>query len=325
MKDYIAIDKRCPQWKGCVHMHTERSGDSQFSYIKALEEYRGKGFSFCVVTDHEVYWDSEERDREGFLVLSGVEVAFKCNKDHPHTLNRRQEKSLHLNLIWDVTNGECGFRHGEVVMRPTDWGIDSWNDFISDCKKKNQLVIFNHPNWSHMDYDMMLATQGCFAFEIWNSGSVLDVGGYPDEAIWDYCLNRGKRIWAVAGDDTHQYGDNFGICGSSATIVCTHDFSKAGLVTALKKGYFYATTGPTIQDLRIIDGILHMEFDYASIVQIIGGNGFGKSFYARNDKQIKEIDWKINQNLNYFRVRIVDNYGKIAWSQPILMKDLICD
>ncbi|HHV60328.1 MAG TPA: CehA/McbA family metallohydrolase [Clostridiaceae bacterium] len=323
MRDYIAINKNIPQWKGCVHMHTVRSGDSKCPYAEALDEYRKKGFDFCVMTDHQVYWNSDEMDKEDFLVLSGVEIAFDFNLDHPYTLNRRQEKHLHLNLIWDVTKGECGFQHGEVIKRPMDWGIDSWNQFIEEVKEKNQIVILNHPNWSHMDFELILALHGCLAFEVWNSGSVLDVGGYPDDAVWDYCLSRGKRIRAVAGDDTHNYGEEFGICGSSATIVCTENFSKAGIVEALKEGRFYPTTGPKIYDLRIVDGTLHLECSPASVITIVGGNGFGRSYYAKNGDYLNELDWQVNSNLNYFRIRVTDQFGKTAWSQPIMMQDLL--
>ncbi len=323
MKDIVLITSQEKQHKGCVHMHTDRSPDSQFPYAEAAAEYRSKGFDYCVFTDHEVYWNSHELDRDDFIVLSGVERAFLPNDEYESVLSRKLQKHLHLNLIWDETAGPCGYEHDENIPRPLDWGISSWNREIRSCHEKNQLVILNHPGWSHMNYDEMLAVEGCFAFEIWNSGAVMDVGCTTDDAYWDYCLSRGKRILAVAGDDTHYYGPEYGICGACATIVMTNDFSHAGLLNALKAGKFYPTTGPRITEMSISDGKLHMKFSPASLVQICGGNRWGFSTYAKHDVPLTSLDWEIRKGLNYFRVRITDEAGGIAWSQPVFLEDLI--
>ena len=323
MKDIEIILPNIAQHKGCVHMHTDRSPDSQFPFAEAAAEYRDKGFTFCVMTDHEVYWDSKELDREGFFVLSGAERAMLPNDDHSYSLSKTLQKHCHFNLIWDETAGPNGFHHDEHLPRPIDWGISSWNRYIRDWQDKNQLVIFNHPGWSHMDPEMMLATEGCFAFEVWNTGSVKDVGGLTDDAIWDYCLERGKRIWAVAGDDTHKYGPDYGICGSCATVAVTDDCSRKGIITALKTGNFYPTTGPQITEMKIEEDRLKMSFSPAQIVQIIGGDRWGTSFYAKHDTPLTSIDWEIKPTLNYFRVRIIDSNGQMAWSQPVFMEDLL--
>ena len=322
MKDKVIISPDTAQYKGCVHMHTDRSPDSLFPYAEAAAEYRSKGFSFCVMTDHEVYWDSRELDREDFFVLSGAERAFLPNEAHPYTLSRTLQKHCHINLIWDETAGPNGYHHDEVIPRPVDWGLGSWNRTIRECGEKNQLVILNHPGWSHLDPEMMLAVEGCFAFEVWNTGAVKDVGYYPDDHFWDYCLDRGKRILAVAGDDTHNYGPDYGICGSCATVVLTDDLSRKGIITALKNGNFYPTTGPRISAMRIENNVLHMDFSPAALVQICGGNRWGKSFYKKPGSEFTSIDWEIKPALNYFRVRITDPEGNTAWSQPVFMEDL---
>lgn len=322
MKDLVMIPRSVPQYKGCVHMHTNRSPDSKCPYPDALVEYRSKGFHFCVMTDHEIYWNSEECDQKDFLVLAGVERAFLPNEDHPVLLSKNLQKHCHMNLIWDVTAGPCGYRHNEVLPRPVDWGISSWNRYIREFRDHNQLVIYNHPDWAHTDFNTLLAVEGCFAFEVWNTGSVKDVGGHTDDAVWDYCLERGKRIWAVAGDDTHHYGADFNICGVSATVVYTNDFSRAGIVTALKQGCFYPTTGPEIHEMRIENGRLLMEFSQASLVQICGGDRWGYSTYAK-DEPLTKLDWPIRDGLNYFRVKIFDHQGNMAWSQPVFMEDLM--
>lgn len=318
MKDCIIIDKEISQYKGNFHMHTGRSWDCTISVSDALLEYRQKGYQFCAITDHEVYWDLDEFDREDFLTLSGVESAFILNEEPPRWLLDSQKfKSLHINLLRDETQGESGFYHDEVLMRPRDYGIDSWNRYIDYCKEKNQMVIVNHPNWSRLDPETMLAIHGAFAFEIWNTDSIHGGGCRTDEAIWDYCLSRGKRIWALTGDDTHRYGPNHSSCGGGFTMVSTENFTKAGLIEALKCGNFYPSTGPRIYDMRIKEDVLYMDFDPATSVRIVGGDYMAKGFTPGDGKTIDHIEWKIKEGLKYFRVEIYSPNGKIAWSQPV--------
>lgn len=323
MKDLVLIDGSAAQHKGCVHMHTARSQDCSVPHAQALGEYREKGFRFCVVTDHEVYWNSREEDREDFVVLSGCERAWLPNEEHPFLLSRKEQKHLHANLIWDETRGPCGYAHDQQLPRPVDWGISSWNRRFREFAYHNQLVILNHPSWSHLSGETLLAVEGCFAFEIWNSGAVMDVGCLSDDAIWDYCLERGKRIWAVAGDDTHHYGPDFGICGASATVAVTDDFSRAGIITALKRGAFYPTAGPKLYRAEVQNGMFHAEFSEAALVQVLGGSRWGHSVYAKNGQMLTGIDWPIDLRQNYFRLKVVDAAGRPAWSQPVFLEDLL--
>ena len=130
MKELILISRSTAQHKGCVHMHTDRSPDSQCPYANALAEYRSKGFHFCVMTDHEVYWNSEEQDKEDFLVLAGVERAFLPNDDYPFLLNRALQKHCHMNLIWDVT--------------AVAWLLNDDHRFLSDCLVHSPIPEYDH-------------------------------------------------------------------------------------------------------------------------------------------------------------------------------------
>lgn len=318
MKDCVIIDREVPQYKGNFHMHTGRSWDSTIPPEGALQEYREKGYDFCAVTDHEVYWDTTEMEREDFLTLPGVESAFIPDEELPRwLLDRDRWQSLHINLLWDMTRGENGFRHDQVLMRPRDYGLDCWNTYIQYCRDNNQLVIINHPNWSRIDPEIFMGIHGAFAFEIWNSGAVQNSGCRTDEALWDYCLSRGKRIWALTGDDTHKYGPQYATCGGAFTMVSAREFSREGLICALKSGQFYPSTGPRIYDMRVVDDVLSMDFDPASSVRIVGGDFLAKGFTPPQGQTISHMEWKVKETLKYFRVEIRDPHGKIAWSQPV--------
>ena len=322
MKDRIIIDREVPQYKGNFHLHTNRSWDGTVSPQEALQTYRDRGYDFCAVTDHEVYWDSAELNDEHFITLSGMESAFIPDEELPRwLLDRDRFGSLHINLLWDMTAGPNGFYHGEVRMRPRDLGLDSWNRYIDFCHRQNQLVIINHPGWSRMEPEIFLGIHGAFAFEIWNSGRVRNGGCSSDEALWDYCLTRGKRIWALTGDDTHKYIPENHACGGGFTMVSTQDFSHEGLIRAIKRGEFYPSTGPRIHDMRIVDNTLYMDFDPSTGVRIVARDFLGKAFTAPDGQTISHIEWPIKEGLKYFRVEIRDPKGGIAWSQPVFPDD----
>ena len=322
MKDRKIIDRQITQYKGNFHMHTQRSWDCEVPPAVALQEYRDKGYNFCAVTDHEVYWDSAELDSADFITLPGMESAFLADEELPRwLLDRDTYTALHINLLWDMTAGPNGFYHDEVRMRPRDWGLDSWNRYIDFCRSQNQLVIVNHPGWSRMAPELFMGIHGAFAFELWNNGCVMEAACDADTALWDYCLTRGKRIYALTGDGTHHYGPEHHTCGGGFTMVQTDDFSRSGLINAIKAGNFYPSTGPKIHDMRIVDNVLYMDFDPALSVRVVTYDPRGKTFVAQKGSALTHIEWPIKENLKYFRVEIRDEKGGVAWSQPVFVND----
>jgi hypothetical protein len=326
MKDIALIDSAKRQFKGQLHLHTFRSPDCTVDYHHVLDEYKAKGFDFCLMTDHEVYWDSTECDSSTFLVLSGVENAFLPNPKHVFSLDYAKKKQMHFNLVKDVTV-ECGnwFKHDETLVRPVDYGVDSWNEQIRFYHAHDQLVMFNHPSWSRVEADMMLATCGCTAFEVWNNASIKSTGVCSDEVVWDYCLSRGKRIRAIATDDAHLYGDGNIECGGGFTMVLSDDFSKRGLVGALKHGDFYPSTGPRILDMRIVGGCLQLRCSPAASIHIISSNGICTTFQSDEGTTLDCAQWSIDTALDYFRVELHAPDGGRAWSQPVFVDDWYVD
>ena len=325
MKNIVIIDPAVPQWKGNLHMHTNRSPDCHTDYHDALNQYKAQGYHFCLVSDHEKYWDSPEMDSKDFCVLSGVESAFWRNQTRDYMLTKHDVTSMHLNMIKDVTvtDAEPGYAHDQILPRPMDYGLDSWNDYIQMLRDKGHIVMLNHPNWSRLAPEMMLGIRGCFAFEIYNTSSILEVGCNDDEEIWDYCLNRGKFIYAAAGDDTHLYAGEGVCCGGGFNMVSAKELNAASLVTAMKAGQFYPSTGPVIHEMRVEDGTLYMRFSPAQSVRVIGGPGFGTGKAVPKGDTFTEYTWKVKDGLRFFRVTVTDPTGGIAWTQPVMMADLM--
>lgn len=330
MKNIVFIDSTEKQLKGNIHMHTTRS-DGKLSPEEAIGKYRDAGYDFVMMSDHEIYWDSDAYDTDDFLVLGGTETSILMNKQYNWPLNhyrrdldntRNQHTYMHYNCIKDYAIEDKGqyFKHDEHVPQMTDRGIDSWNEQVNIMRERGNIVILNHPHWSRLAPEMMLASQNITAFEVWNSGDVNVCGGHTDEEIWDYCLTRGKKMLAVAADDSHKYTIDF---HAGFTMVHCTEFSKAAICRAFKEGKFYASCGPIVHDMRIEDGILKMQFSPVRHVKVVGydPNGFNKLY--EDGQLFDSLEWEINTNMLYFRVELIDENGNKAWMQPIFVEDIL--
>jgi len=329
MKKLVLIDPNKHQLKGNIHMHTTRS-DGKLSPAEAADRYREAGYDFIMMSDHEIYWNSTELDRPDFLVLGGTESAIEMNLDYRWIIDYRsaknptervQHKHMHYCCIKDESIPDVGqyFGHDEPVPRQLDRGIDSWNARVNLMREKGNLVVINHPHWSRLDPEMLLASQNITAFEVWNSGDAVHCGGRWDEDIWDYCLTRGKKLLAVAADDIHACTTDF---AAGFTVVQADEFSKAGIATGFKNGTFYASNAPLVHEMVIEDGVLRMRCTPARHIQIVGYDRDGFDFRNVDGTLIDEIEWPINTAMRYFRVVIIDEQGRRAWCQPVFIEEL---
>lgn len=329
MKDKLIIDKKLPQYKGNMHMHTTLS-DGLLLPSETARKYKQAGYDFIVISDHEIYWNSDELDESDFLVIGGTESAIRINNQESWQLDycqkgesqiKKRHHYMHYGCIKDETLPDDFdfFHHGFMIPRMEDQGIDSWNKHVEELREHGNLVVINHPNWSRLEPEMMLATQGCFAFEIWNTGNVFKCGGRSDDDLWDYCLTRGKRILAVAGDDSHACTTDF---GRGFVMVQSKEFSKSSICKALKQGDFYASCGPIIENMIIEDGILHMDFSPIRHLQLCSYDCDGVDFAYNDNHEFTSIEWKINPILRFFRPVLFDSSGFKAWGQPVFLSEL---
>lgn len=330
MKDIIIINSEDRQLKGDIHMHTTRS-DGKLSPEDAIRKHQEAGYDFIMISDHELYWDNDAYDNEKFLVLGGAESSILMNKNYSWPLNhyrkelqntRNQHTYMHYNCMKDYSIEDKGqyFSHDERVPQMTDRGIDSWNEQVDSLIERGNLVFLNHPHWSRLAPEMMLASNNVIAFEVWNSCDINGTGGRSDEEIWDYCLTRGKKFLAVATDDAHKYVNDF---NAGFTMVHCKEFSKAAICRAFKNGKFYASCGPVVKDMRIENGVLKMQFSPVREINVVGYDVDGCYKRAEDGRMLDSFEWEINTNMRYFRVELTDENGRKAWMQPVFVEDLV--
>jgi hypothetical protein len=341
------VDAQQPRWyRGNTHTHT-RGGDVDFNSDQVAQWYRSHGYDFIVVTDHEFLTDvaplnAAHGDNGRFLMISGQEITqILADPTHPDKL-----RHAHVNAI--------GTR---AVVKPisTPGTSSSWNPILATGKTMTEVYTrnfaevraagglpqVNHPNyqWS-VRLDDLLPLADPFLLEVWNGyptannfGGIDDAGNVSpsSEGLWDSLLTRGKRVWAVASDDSHTYTkfDETEVPkpGKGWIVVRAPQLTAEAIVQAVRRGDFYASTGVTLDNLA--DGpkemtlVIQQRPDPAKA--FIPATRYTTRFIGAGGKVLAELHgltprYRIRGDEGYVRAAIVDSDGRRAWTQPYFLE-----
>jgi hypothetical protein len=269
-----------PHWfKGNVHTHTSASdGDSPAADV--VRWYRDHGYDFLVITDHNRVTAFHD---EKLLLIPGEEVT-----------DRFAKKPLHVNGIGIAHVVEP--KHGDSIVSTLQHDVDAVRD-------AGGIATINHPNfgWAFGAEEMKQVT-GFTLLEIASGHPLVNMqgGGGVDsaEAMWDALLRAGKRVFAVAVDDSHHFHcettvPDYAPPGRGWIMVRAEKLTQKDIVDAIARGDFYASTGVVLDAIRA-DGTVTIHED-----------GFSK--YRTTPIR----------GANYTRVRVDDSNGHSAWTQPV--------
>lgn len=321
--------------KGEIHMHTTRS-DGDATPLQAAGIYRGKGFDFCIFTDHLVNWcyggwfDPSDflGDRmPGFTGIPGNELS----TDFPATPDR---------AVWVVHVNALGAKWPIMPAPPTD-AETALRANIRAAWDAGAVAQANHPNfcWS-FDYRELSKLDEPFLMELanmdpfcYNSG---DLSRPSVEQNWDILLSRGMKIWGTATDDAHSYY-NYQPATSSpgyGWVVCmTEDLSERSILDALRLGHFYASTGPELEAYKVQGRTISLK------VKPCAGMKYRIKFIGHDGVILKEVEgleaeYTIRGDEKYVRARVGDNiggsnrntaenYASTLWCQPVFVDELV--
>lgn len=299
-------------YKGNTHTHTLNTDGRDIPYDVA-KWYREHGYNFVVMTDHEYITPvAPINDLLGrtdkFLVISGQEVT-----------DRSEEKPIHSN----------GLGLTKIVM-PSKLAtkVDSLQKNIDNIRAAGGIPQLNHPNfgWA-LSAAEIKQLKGFRLMEIYNGHPLvnnLGGGGSPSaEAIWDELLTTGMTIYGIGDDDVHQLqskGEAIeALPGQAWIYVRAKDLSSTAILTAIDKGDFYASTGVELAEYKA---------DRNQISIKVKATTFSKYrilFIGSGGKILQETSepnavYKIKGNEGYVRAKILESNGKLAWTQPIMLK-----
>jgi hypothetical protein len=148
-----------------------------------------------------------------------------------------------------------------------------------------------------------------------------------DERCWDQMLKRGRRYWGFAGNDAFfHHRDHFSsFCPVGVVYVAVEDGrAEADIITAMKEGRFYSSTGVRLADVPIVarvDGeTLRIEVSakdnvnwHAKICDV------DNQITPQSAPNRRHASFPIPGKWKYVRIQAhcIDHPGRRAWLQPI--------
>jgi hypothetical protein len=261
------------------------------------------GYDFLALTDHfmERYGfpvtDTTPYRTENFTTIFGAEL---------HT------GTTELGHLWHIlsvglpldfapyTEGETG---GEVAARAMAAGA---------------FVAAAHPAWYGITEADVRSLGDVHAIEIFN-GTSADHNDKPDSVyLLDLMLMRGVRMNACATDDTH-----FNPSRHDSLRGWVHVKSETNepesLLSALKIGAYYSSTGPQIVDIVMEGDHVVVQCSPARRVWVTG-YGYSCSSAEGSGMTQAKLSLKPLGESRFFRVTVADAQGGRAWSNPIWLE-----
>jgi hypothetical protein len=298
------------QWfKGNTHTHTtESDGDSPPEEVVAW--YRDHGYNFLVLSDHNVLTAPEhyaELFTDRFILIPGEEVSSSFDR-----------RPVHIN----------GININDLVVPQTaDTMVDTIQRNVDAIREVEGAPHINHPNfgWAFGAEELAQISDDRL-LEIYNGHPTVHNDGGGDslglEAVWDYLLTRGKRIYGIAVDDAHQFrtiGRDQANPGRGWVVVRAGDLDPLSIVSALEDGMFYASTGVELDDVvvdeRRIEVHIRPRDNFKYTTRFIGAGGRELLVTGENPAVFELHDPEV-----YVRALVTDSGGWRAWVQPVFIE-----
>lgn len=291
--------------RGNLHTHSTGS-DGIYSPQEVCDRYRAEGYDFIALTDHLVglfdypITDTRACRTADFTTIIGAELhtGIMSNGNLWHLLG--------IGLPLDFKPPHAPH------FKPVD-GSESAASIARRAREGGALVVIAHPHWSGMSQADALTITAAHAVEVYNHGCVVDNDRGEGFLIFEHLLNQGIRLNLIAADDAHfNSPDHFG----GWVMVKAAENTPSALLTALKEGAYYASTGPDFQDIRFIDGEIEVECSPASTI-VVQGKGTSTATLHGSDMTHERLSLARVAGSPWLRVTISDKAGKRAWSNPI--------
>ncbi len=317
-------------YKANLHCHTTNS-DGTLTPNRIKEEYKKRGYSVVAFTDHEHIIDNSYLSDEEFLAINGCEIAIK-EFPKESTLKNYNMKVVHLNFyaktpqntvtpcynsVYDhfLNDDIVGLvkKDGEFKREFSEKGI---NKIIKTANEKGFLVSFNHPSWSLASEADFIGFKNLFAIEIYNYSSTIE-GFSDDEKAFDRMINIGENVFCVACDDNHNrfslngaYNDSFG----AWVNISAESLNYESIISALERGEFYASTGPSIKFLERKGREITIETSPAKKISLITRGRRTESVLAEENEYLTCVKLSLKDTDGYFRIKVTDEKGKCAYT-----------
>lgn len=283
-------------WRGNLHGHSTGS-DGALAPAEICRRYRDAGWDFACLSDHFQarfgfpVTDARDHGVDGFAVLPGAEV-------HAPSTARGD--------LWHIV----------AVGLPFDFAPTGEDEdapaLARRCAEAGAFVALAHPHWSQLTAEDGLSIDVAHAVEVYNNKSAIEVDRGDGTVLWDALLHEGRRLGAIASDDSHWHvADAF----AGWVMVRAERNDPGALLAALKAGAYYASQGPEIRDIARDGDRLHVACSPVSSVILAGPLSWREREIGQN---LTRCTLPLDAGRGGWRRLILrDALGRRAWSNPL--------
>ena len=321
-------------YKANLHMHTTVS-DGKMTPEETKKRYMEKGYSIVAFSDHELLVPHNDLTDENFLAITSCEVGvgnedIKCI----HLNLFAKDKDCCINPLWDKKYVKSWLdkasQEQKNIQFPRSYSTDGINAMIKKANDTGFLVSYNHPVWSHQNYEDYKDMKGVWGIELYNTGC--ERNGLHDtvQPLRDFWWKE-KQVFPLAADDAHGIQGCFG----GWIVLKSEKLEYNSVMNAMEKGDFYASTGPQIKELYMEDGFLHIKTSKVKVINLLTElSQYVRVAKADEGELIHEAVFDLNKYLQevpmvhvvwptFFRVEVVDAEGNKAYSRAYFTKEIL--
>ena len=163
-----------------------------------------------------------------------------------------------------------------------------------------------------LSFDECMSVSHAHGVEIYNHSCHIEAARGFGTATVDYLLQEDKKIYLTATDDSHfRMPDG----GGGWVMVASEYLNENSILDSLKAGKYYSSTGVEIIKCEMDNNLVKIQTSPAKNITLVGK---GSRSLSVNGNNITEAIFDLNQlDTNWFRISIIDNFGRFAWLNPV--------
>lgn len=295
----LPFDKPGRFWRGNIHSHSSMS-DGLLSPEAVCRVYRDAGYNFVAVTDHfSAEYDFPITDTrsfwsEEFITLIGAEL---------HAGATSFGEQWHILAV------------GLPLTFEQNQPAESAPYLAGRALAAGAYVAVAHPHWYNLTEVDICSLGPVHAVETYNGTAIDDSDRAEGWYILDNLLAQGSRYLACTTDDAHFLPERADALRAWVWVK-SETLRPEAILTALKSGHYYSSTGPQIHDLQIKPG--NKLVVRCSPSDRVFVTGRGANFVSAYGVNMVEAEVSLKKfNSPYCRVTVRDAQGRKAWSNPI--------
>ncbi|MFJ6501367.1 CehA/McbA family metallohydrolase [Streptomyces virginiae] len=284
-------------WRGNLHTHSDES-DGALSPAEVAQRYQEAGYDFLAVTDHFraeygfPLTDTRQLRTPEFTTLLGAEL---------HAPRTEAGPKWHIVAV--------GLPLGFAPPEPGESGPE----LARRARAAGAFIGMAHPAASLLTTADAESLDAAHAVEVYNALAEREHRG-DSWHLTDVLLNRGHRLNAYAADDAHFQPQDPPGCVAWVQVRA-ESLEPEALLSALKAGHYYSSTGPELHDIRLDDGLITVRSSPVSKMLITGG---APGLQVVEGEALTECSLPVAMfGQGFCRVTVEDAAGGRAWSNPI--------